>query len=126
MLKMTTSRRTRDNRAMEHWTQDIRVLNITITRLEGENSGWWGVAANKVVLNGKIRKLIKQFYLHCLDYVVLATYEQLFNYGKNCCFEDDSLQSLLTFLKSMPAFPSRHEWLQNDRIQCLLKDSAHL
>ena len=123
---MTTSRRTRDNRAMEHWIQDIRVLNITITRLEGENSGWWGVVANKVVLNGKIRKLIKQFYLHCLDYVVLATYEQLFNYGKNCCFEDDSLQSLLIFLKSMPAFPSRHEWLQNDRIQRLLKDSAHL
>ena len=123
---MTTSRRTRDNRAMEHWTQDIRVLNITITRLEGENSGWWGIAANKVVLNGKIRKLIKQFYLHCLDYVVLATYEQLFNYGKNCCFEDDSLQSLLIFLKSMPAFPSHHEWLQNDRIQRLLKDSVHL
>ena len=118
--------RTRDNRAMECWIQDIRVINLTITRLEGENAGWWGVAVNKVVLNGKIRKLIKLFYLHCLDYVSLASHQQLFNYGKNCCFEDDSLNKLLTFLESIPGFPSQHEWLQRDRIRLLLKDSAHL
>ena len=123
---MTTLKRTRDNRAMECWVQDIRVINLTITRLEGQNAGWWGFPANKVVLNGKIRKLIKLFYLHCLEYVSLEHHGQLFNFGKKCCFEDDSLNSLLTFLESIPGFPSQHEWLQRDRIRLLLKDSAHL
>ena len=123
---MTTLRRTRDARMSEHWTQDIRGLNMTISRLEGEHSGRWGVSPNKVILNGKIRKLVKLFYLHCLDYVSLTAFEQLFSYGEKYSFEDDSLRTILTFLKSFPVFPTRHEWLQNDRIQTLLKESAYL
>ena len=110
---MTNQRRSRESRAKECWIQEIRDINITITRLEGERSGWWCVTPNWTALNRRIRKLVKRFYLHCLDYVVLTDFRQLVDYGEKLCFENCSIMALLEFLRFFPAFPSRHEWLQS-------------
>ena len=100
-------------RAKNCWAQEIHDINETIARLKGDSAPWWGIAFNWSVLDSQAQKLIKKFYFHCLDYVILTDFGQLFDYGKNYYFENCSLQTLLNFLKFFPVFPSHYEWLQS-------------
>ena len=75
---------------------------------------------NWSTLNSRVRNLIKRFYYHCLEYVNLTQFEQLFDYGKNYCFENCILKTLLSFQELFPTFPTRFEWRQSNEIRIII------
>ena len=108
---MPILRRNLNIKATNCWTREVLNINSNIVCLYSDIVKH-GVGLNWSDLNTRTRHLMKTFYFHCLDYVTLEYLGQLFEYGKNYCFEHCTLQTLLLFQELFPTFPSRFEWQQ--------------
>ena len=91
-------KRNLNGRAKACWIQGIRDIKATIAHVTKVlqacvNEGRWGLILYWSILNDKIRRLIKRFYFHCLDHVVLTSFSELINYGKNYYIENCLLET---------------------------------